>query len=136
MPIHVDDDDEPDAVGYCKPPKHSQFKKGQSGNPTGRRKRLPAPKKWTHPIEKAFLKKITITNGGKTIKMPAFEVVIMMAMKQAIAKSDFKLLKWLTDEIGGFGAFIARQKQEASEAQMKDIEELRKRLNKFLEDDN
>jgi len=25
-----------DAVGYGNPPKHSQFKKGQSGNTTGR----------------------------------------------------------------------------------------------------
>ena len=27
-------------VGYKNPPKHSQFKKGQSGNPAGRRKRI------------------------------------------------------------------------------------------------
>jgi Family of unknown function (DUF5681) len=26
-------------VGYCKPPKHTQFKKGVSGNPSGRPKR-------------------------------------------------------------------------------------------------
>ena len=26
------------AVGYGKPPRHSQFKPGQSGNPTGKRK--------------------------------------------------------------------------------------------------
>lgn len=40
------DEDEPvrlepeqtEDVGYCKPPKHSRFKKGQSGNPRGRRK--------------------------------------------------------------------------------------------------
>lgn len=25
-------------IGYCKPPKHTQFKKGQSGNPKGRPK--------------------------------------------------------------------------------------------------
>ena len=27
-----------DQVGYCRPPKHSQFKPGQSGNPSGRPK--------------------------------------------------------------------------------------------------
>src|SRR4051812_30794068 len=27
------------AVGYCKPPTHSRFKKGKSGNPAGRQKR-------------------------------------------------------------------------------------------------
>lgn len=30
------DDDDDDAVGYCKPPKSSRFKKGVSGNPGGR----------------------------------------------------------------------------------------------------
>jgi hypothetical protein len=32
------------AVGYGKPPKHTQFKKGQSGNKTGRSKRVHAIK--------------------------------------------------------------------------------------------
>ena len=32
------EEDEHEAVGYKKPPKHSRFKKGQSGNPSGRRK--------------------------------------------------------------------------------------------------
>ncbi len=29
------DDDIPDAVGYGRPPKASQFRRGQSGNPLG-----------------------------------------------------------------------------------------------------
>lgn len=29
-------------IGYCNPPKHTRFKKGQSGNPNGRK-----PKLWT-----------------------------------------------------------------------------------------
>ena len=31
--MSAEDDDK---VGYCKPPKHSRFKPGQSGNPLGR----------------------------------------------------------------------------------------------------
>lgn len=31
-------DDSDDEVGYCKPPRHTRFKPGQSGNPKGRRK--------------------------------------------------------------------------------------------------
>jgi hypothetical protein len=33
-----DDDDRDYEVGYGRPPKHSRFKKGQSGNPMGRKK--------------------------------------------------------------------------------------------------
>lgn len=35
------EEDEHEAVGYKNPPKHSRFKKGQSGNPSGRRKTKP-----------------------------------------------------------------------------------------------
>jgi hypothetical protein len=36
------DADEDDAVGYGRPPKHSRFRRGRSGNPTGRPKRRPS----------------------------------------------------------------------------------------------
>jgi hypothetical protein len=32
-----DPDDEPETIGYCNPPKANQWKKGQSGNPAGRK---------------------------------------------------------------------------------------------------
>ena len=35
-------DDKPYEVGYCKPPREQQFKKGQSGNPGGRAKVMSA----------------------------------------------------------------------------------------------
>jgi hypothetical protein len=35
----MQDDPHKGEVGYCKPPKASQFKKGKSGNPSGRPKR-------------------------------------------------------------------------------------------------
>lgn len=37
MPDDYDDDE--GRVGYGRPPKHTQFKKGQSGNPNGRRRK-------------------------------------------------------------------------------------------------
>jgi hypothetical protein len=32
-----------DDVGYCKPPRHTQFRKGRSGNPGGRPRRVREP---------------------------------------------------------------------------------------------
>jgi hypothetical protein len=39
-----DDDASPYDVGYRKPPRHAQFKKGQSGNPSGRPRKTSEPK--------------------------------------------------------------------------------------------
>lgn len=41
-------------VGYKKPPKSGQFKKGQSGNPRGRKKKI-LPKSVNEAIRLAFI---------------------------------------------------------------------------------
>lgn len=48
-------------VGYGKPPKSSQFKKGCSGNPTGRKKKV-IPKSIKESLELELTKQLTITN--------------------------------------------------------------------------
>ena len=72
-------------VGYGRPPKHSQFKKGQSGNPKGR----PKKKKETHltaMVENAFMAPISLQMGGKKVTMPAIEAMIW---------------RWRADALGG-----------------------------------
>lgn len=68
-------------VGYGKPPKHTQFKKGQSGNPEGR-----PPKRMTEVetlrdmraiLWRAATTPITTTVGGNKQKMPALEAVYL-----------------------------------------------------------
>jgi hypothetical protein len=60
-----DDDDKPDGdyeVGYGRPPKHTRFKPGQSGNPRGRKRKS---KELNQLIEAELDKFITVTEDGK-----------------------------------------------------------------------
>ncbi len=85
-------------VGYKKPPKKSQFKKGKSGNPKGR-----PPKKDFH---QAFIDALNeeimlLLNGQKTkltvkealLKKMLFEAV---AGKQAATKNVIEIMKSLS----------------------------------------
>lgn len=73
-------------VGYGKPPKDKQFKKGQSGNPKGR------PKK-TKDLEKLFdaelSQTIRITEGGVTRIMTKREALVKEILHSAL-KGDHR----------------------------------------------
>lgn len=49
-------------TGYKKPPKHTQFKPGQSGNPQGRPK---GTKNLATDLDEELSEKILVTEGGK-----------------------------------------------------------------------
>ncbi|WP_445949374.1 DUF5681 domain-containing protein, partial [Sphingorhabdus sp.] len=50
-----------DAVGYGNPPKHSQFKKGQSGHPKGRPR---GKRNMASLVAEVLAQKVTITANG------------------------------------------------------------------------
>jgi Family of unknown function (DUF5681) len=51
-------------VGYRRPPKRHQFRTGQSGNPSGKRKRPPSPPDLKAQLESELDKTVTIRSGG------------------------------------------------------------------------
>lgn len=53
-------------VGFCKPPRHTQWKKGQSGNPKGRKKREPA-RNLHDAIVAELSKTMAVTDADGTI---------------------------------------------------------------------
>jgi len=49
-------------IGYAKPPKKHRFRKGQSGNPSGKRRQPSAPD-LRAPLQRALVKTVTVGSG-------------------------------------------------------------------------
>ena len=98
MVIHVGDDDY--EVGFRKPPRHSRFKPGQSGNPTGRKRSVQTPD-WEDPLKAILQLKIPILWDGKRIRVPAFKALMMNTLKKALSGCT-KSTKLLLDSTDGF----------------------------------
>ena len=71
-------------VGHGKPPKHSQFQKGKSGNPKGRPKEELQTKTVNRIVKDALLKEVTGLVGGKRQKMLALEAVVAKQVAKAL----------------------------------------------------
>lgn len=75
-------------VGYGKPPKHTRFKTGESGNPRGR----PRGARGLKGLLKEELgKKVTIQEEGKQIKLTKQELVIKQLLNKA-GKGDLRAM--------------------------------------------
>jgi len=71
-------------VGYRKPPVHSRFRKGQSGNPGGRPKGMTSGRA-AALMQKEVYRRIRVKEGDKVVTMTVFQAVlrslITLAMK-------------------------------------------------------
>jgi hypothetical protein len=81
----------PDHVGYGHPPKHSQFKKGQSGNPGGRPK---GAQSFTAAIRDAGDREVGKDKQGNPITARQFNADKIWHMA---GMGDFRSLKLLVD---------------------------------------
>ena len=70
-------------VGYGRPPRHSQWKKGQSGNPKQRRKRQ--PKSVATMVDEFFAREVDVVENGVSLRRTAFEIIFLQLYKKAIA---------------------------------------------------
>ncbi len=69
-------------VGYGKPPIHTQFKKGQSGCPSGGRKKQ---KSASDRLDAILAEKMSVTEGGKTARMQKEEIFLRQFVSRAIS---------------------------------------------------
>ncbi|RYY22531.1 MAG: hypothetical protein EOP62_22930 [Sphingomonadales bacterium] len=95
-------------VGYGKPPKHSQFVPGQSGN-KGRRKRNE-----TQAQTVARLRDQRVEVGGQWVTK--FELAVTQTINQTIRSGKPRDLKLLLDLLDKHGALPASEEAEASRA--------------------
>ena len=78
-----------DAVGYCKPPRHSRFKPGQSGNPRGRPRKNGSIETM---IKRELDQMVSIKEGQRELRISKREAIVKQFVNRAI-KGDPKPLQ-------------------------------------------
>ena len=82
-------DEDDDGAGYRKPPKHSQFKKGQSGNPSGRR---PGSRNFKTDLERVLNAPVTVNENGQPTEVST-QLAVMMRLREKALKGDPRALE-------------------------------------------
>ena len=80
-------------VGYGKPPRHTQFKKGQSGNPRGRPS---GSKNLSTLVIEALNELVVVAENGGRRKITKRQAIITQLVNQS-AKADWRATKLLLD---------------------------------------
>jgi hypothetical protein len=78
-------------VGYKKPPEHTRFKKGQSGNPRGRPR---GAKNMATLLGEALDEKVTLTDNGRRRKVSKREIIVTQLVNRS-AQADLKAMQIL-----------------------------------------
>ena len=116
-------------VGYGKPPLHSRFKKGQSGNPRGR----PLfPKSLAADLLDAMNQRVVVAENGRRRRMTKRQAMIAQLVNKS-ATADLRATKMLLDMLRD----LERQAEAASPDQPAHtdvIEQLKAKLRRLAED--
>jgi len=85
-------DEPPYEVGHGRPPMHSRFKKGQSGNPRGR------PRKSAAAVDlDALAAPVEVVVNGHVRRMHPTEVALRGILKRAVSKRSLRSITYLLD---------------------------------------
>ena len=116
-------------VGYGKPPCHTRFRKGQSGNPRGR----PAGSKNLKTLlSKALNQSVIVTENGGQKKITKREAIITQLVNRS-ATADLRAIKILLDilrDIEGQSEVTSPETASFSAADEKVIAQLRERFSR------
>ena len=124
MPSEKKDDHE---VGYGKPPRHTRFAQGQSGNPRGR----PAGAKNLRTLlSEALNEPVVVTENGGRRKVSKRQAIITQLVNRS-ATADFRAIKILLDimrDIERQTEPTAPETSDFSEADEKVLEQIKARF--------
>jgi len=114
-------------IGYGRPPCHTRFKKGQSGNPKGRpggAKNLPTL------LEEALNERVIVAEDGGQRKITKREAIVKQIVNRS-ATADWRAAKILFDMMQEFESRTDPASSETSDFTTEDekvIQQLRARL--------
>jgi Family of unknown function (DUF5681) len=87
-------------VGYRKPPREYRFQEGQSGNPSGRKRKPKIDKSATDMLRAILAEKVTATINGKKQRMSLEEMALRKFVNQRVTSGDFYDLEHLKKHLG------------------------------------
>jgi hypothetical protein len=120
-------DDERDyEVGYGKPPRHTRFEPGRSGNPRGR---PPGAKNMKTLLSKALNELVVVTEPGGRRKVSKREAIVTQLVNRS-AKADYKAIQILLGMLRDIEGNTDAHSSDAAftEADQQIIQRIRSRL--------
>jgi hypothetical protein len=99
------------AIGRGKPPPHTRFRPGQSGNPGGRKK---GSLNLKTVLETVSASEIEVTENGRKRKVPRIEAMIMKAFQIGL-NGDMRAIKDLLDRCERLGGSEPSREEELPE---------------------
>jgi hypothetical protein len=129
--------DSPCEVGYGKPPKANQFRKGRTGNPRGKRQ---GEENTISAFKRIVLKRVKINDGEKVRTATLAEAVILKNYNAAVQKNPFAMsnIFRLAEDAGEFVDFTDAKQVGGSIAvpiRSKNIEEFLAEFGRKIEDE-
>jgi Family of unknown function (DUF5681) len=101
-------------VGYCKPPVHSRFRKGQSGNPGGRPRGMTQGKATALALKEAY-RPVIVREGDRVITLPAIQAILRSQVALA-AKGNGPAQRAIIEAVQAIERDIAEQTAVAKAA--------------------
>jgi hypothetical protein len=121
------------AVGYGKPPVNRRFKKGQSGNPTGRPRRKERTPHIEPALKNALSRLVTVNENGKVSQITKFDAVITQLVNKA-ASGHVPSIKLLMSFVANLAEATSEADREAmAQAAADPLERINERLRELSE---